>query len=334
MTEQPTSSVLRQMLAQATTAPPAVPLSIARALRLSATRAAETSVGLRLTVSSVMEETFGIDDLIEQLAAEDLLLRLGRSANTIGFATMDCGLVAGIVETQTMGRLSKRAATPRPMTAVDTYLSEPLMIALLDELRNAAQGSTLEPWLIDVQSGGVFKDLRQIGLTLPSAEYRLISIEMTLGEEGREGRLTFALPIVVEPQEAQPDIESEQDWETAFAETVNLSCACLPVELHRFDLSIDVIDNLAIGQVIDLPGCRVDKARLVDGNGALVARGRLGQAGGYLALRIEAPLQEVLQDLSAPDNDSLELAGHSQEIGQLASGCSEGGQQLIDSGEG
>jgi len=296
------------MLAQDEPVAAEVPLTVARALRLSAARAAEKSVGLKLSVRSVSEEMLALDVLIERLSNELLLLKMQKEGEPAGIAAMDTGLVAAIVESQTMGKLIDAKPNDRPMTAVDASLAEPLIAGLMKELNETIGGTALEGWPDDFTQKGQFLDLRQIGLTLPNETYRLLEMTIDLSVAEREGKFFFALPIPKKVAAPPPRDEEGLVWSEAFPETVGASQAELPVILHRFDAPLFQLEKMEVGQVFELPKCRVDRARLEMPDGTLIAKGRLGQLGGYLALRLVTPEPDMLQELGGGAAPAIETS--------------------------
>ena len=306
MSEQPTTTVLHRMLAQDQPVAAEVPLTVARALRLSAARAAEKSVGLKLTVKTVSEEMLPLDGLLERLSNELLLLKMQAVGEPNGIAAMDSGLVAAIVESQTMGRLIDAKPTGRPMTAVDASLAEPLVEGLMHEMNETISGTQLEGWTDGATQKGQFLDLRQIGLTLPQETYRLLEMTIDLSVAEREGKFYFALPMPKKAVAAPVEKEDSPDWAEAFPETVKASEAVLPVILHRQDIPLLTLEKMEVGQILELSKCRVDRARLEMADGTLIARGRLGQMGDNLALRLETPKPDLLQELGGGSAALLE----------------------------
>jgi len=68
-------------------------------------------------------------------------------------------------------------------------------------------------------------------------------------------------------------------------------------------------ENLAVGQVIPLPGCTVSSVKLLARDGRKVATARLGQSGGMRAVRVEAAPHLQMEDM-----DNLGAAA----VGQLS----------------
>jgi len=316
MSEQPTTSVLHRMLAQDQPVAAEVPLTVARALRLSAARAAEKSVGLKLTVKTVSEELLPLDGLLERLSNELLLLKMQFEGEPNGIAAMDSGLVAAIVESQTMGKLIDAKPSGRPMTAVDASLAEPLVAGLMHEMNETISNTSLEGWTDGTTQKGQFLDLRQIGLTLPQETYRLLEMTIDLSVAEREGKFYFALPIPKQSTVVPVENEDSPDWAEAFPETVNASQAVLPVILHRVEIPLFTLEKMEVGQVLELPKCRVDRARLEMSDGTLIAKGRLGQMGDNLALRLETPKPDLLQELGGGAAAALEPSAPSMMLSE------------------
>ena len=113
----------------------------------------------------------------------------------------------------------------------------------------------------------------------------------------------LALPVERTAVPASTDDLTPVDWAAEFRETVMASPAMLDVILHRMDLPLSRITGFSVGQMIPLTGCSVGAVRIEDPEGVVVARGRLGQKGGHIAVRIETdlPREEPIWDAEAVD---------------------------------
>lgn len=297
MTEQASMTVLRRMAARPVNPVAEVSLTAARALRLSMTRSAEREIGLVLTVLNVSEERLSLEALLEQLEDGQMFADLTIDEESIGVMALDPGLVAAIVEVRTTGQLSTGTPELRPVTAVDFALAEPIRAALLTELAETTENTTLEGWVAKVRSGDRVRSVRALGLRLEDLTYRVVTLKLDLGAEGREGSLVLALPVERTAVPASTDDLTPVDWAAEFRETVMASPAMLDVILHRMDLPLSRITGFSVGQMIPLTGCSVGAVRIEDPEGVVVARGRLGQKGGHIAVRIETPAGVEMTDL-------------------------------------
>ena len=293
----------------------AVPLTAARATRLSMARAAEQTVGLVLTVASVSEDVLPLDAMTAALSDDLLLVGLQRGKALVGLFACDAAFVSAVTEMRTTGRVAPRVPAPRRATAADLALMLPFVTGLLGELSGAATGTTLEGWLTGIGAASRFDSLRSVGLTLPEAAYRLMRMSVDLGVAERTGEVVLVVPKTAAPAAVAPPPVA--DWSTQFQAAVLGAPAVLTAVLHRWNMSLHAAGNLAVGQVVPLPGCSVGAVRLEAADGTLAARGRLGQMSGQIAVRVATPEGAVMDDLSpgAPVYEAEAFAGGMDDMG-------------------
>jgi len=286
---------LRQMTQAHQPATPDVPLTASRAVRLAITRAADTSVGLSLTVLSVAEDSFKLDDLLAALSDDLLMVGLTRAGAVCGLMACDFQFAAATVEVRTMGVLSTIVPEARPVTGTDLKLTEPILQRVLGELELTTPRTVLDSWADGAMLSDRLDSVRKVGFELSDMSYRLIRVSVDLGVEGRQATLMIALPLQVQMEAT--DTSTLLDWDTHFQAAVFKSPARLDAVLHRFQMPLHKATNLEIGQTIPLPGCTVGSVRLEAPDGKEVARGRLGQIAGKIAVRLEDEAPAMLSEM-------------------------------------
>ena len=293
------------------------PLTSSRAVRLALTRAANDTVGLVLTVQSVAEEVTGLDDMLSTLGEELMLVGLSRAGDLAGLIAFDMELRAAVLEMETMGAVLAKPAEKRPPTRTDMMLCEPLLAAFLSAFPGAVLGTPLERWLDDILPGDKVDSVRAAGLVLTDCDYRIVRMAVDLGVADRQGMLVMALPLVQETTlpEAAPPLSDE--WDSMFQQAIADAPASLEALLHCFPVSLATAQSLQVGSVLPLPGCTVSSVRLLSPDGQVVAQAKLGQVGGYRAVRLEAAPPPELSDLCdgsvetvvpLPDSIGMEVA--------------------------
>lgn len=298
MDEQVTPSVLHRMVGQKATPVAEVPVTASRAMRLAVTRAAERTVALQLTVISVGEENLSLEGVQSALTNDLLLLKLlHEDGSLVGVLALDTSLVAAIVEMQTTGQVNATTPEQRDVTLADLVLAQPFMDGLFAHLLETTPNTALDGWTADVRHADRFENVRAIGLALAHVNYRLMRLTLDLGATDRNGELLLALPagdVVQTPDDSAPKMVN---WAQEMQETVLASPAALSAILHRFDLPLHRANNLRVGQVLALPGCTVSSLELVGPDGARVARAKLGQVAGHVAVRLEDPITPPMREL-------------------------------------
>lgn len=301
MTESSQTTLLRRMTRSQGQDSAETPLTSSRAVRLTLTKAANDTIGLVLTVSSVGEEVTGLDDMLGLMDDGLMLVGLERDDALLGMLAIDMELRAAIVEMQTMGALLGLKAEQRAPTGTDKMLCDPLIAALLSSFPQALSGTPLEGWLDHVAPAAQIANTRAAGLVLEDRDYRIVTMEVDLGIADRSGVLRIALPPAASPQPAEVPAPAEIGWDAALHAAINEAPAQLDALLHRFPISLATAQDLHVGAVLNLSGCTVNSVRLLAKDGKTVAQAKLGQVGGYRAVRIEDAPMPQLHELTPAD---------------------------------
>ncbi|PYE86030.1 FliM/FliN family flagellar motor switch protein [Pseudoroseicyclus aestuarii] len=323
---QPPSDIKHRLLRPLPPEAIAPQITPSRALRLAATRAAEQSLRLAVTVLGVAEDLLSVEELQDRLEEGHLIFgcQSGESSAWSGFCAMDSEMRCAVVEMQTLGRLRSEAAPERPITVSDAALAAPVMQRLLAEVLLTTCGTALDGWVEGHVLAQRLSSPRIVGMVLPEDRYRLVRITLDLGTAGRQGELLLALPRQATSAEV-PESPVRCGWTESLRSEVMASPAEMVAVLHRMRLPLDQVQQFAIGAVIPLHGTTVSSVRLEAAEAQLVARGRLGQSGGMRALRIQMPEAPVMSDglgrSGAPEEDWLSGDSHAPEVGALAVGA-------------
>lgn len=297
MTERSHATLLRRMTRSQEKEVVENPLTSSRAVRLTLTKAANDTVGLAITVSSIAEEVTALDDVLASLSEDLMLVELRRNGGLIGLVAVDMQLRSAVLEMQTIGALVGAMADPRPPTRADKVMCDPLIAAFLAAFPTSVIGTPFEGWGDDVVLGEQMESTRSAGLVLDDRQYRVVRMSVDLGIADRQGLLVMALPLADQAADPAPVPVPEVDWEAAFEEVVLDAPASLDALLHRFQISLAQAHSLEVGTLLPLPGCSVNSVRLMAPNGQEVGQAKLGQIGGKRAVRLQsAPLPE-LQEL-------------------------------------
>lgn len=301
------SGVLHRMTQRQQPDAPDVPLTASRAVRLAVARAAQTSIGLKITVDSVGEQAQALDPLLAAFDDDLLLLALTRDGAICGLIACDQGLVAAVIEVMTTGKISNAAPEARRVTRTEGTLVQPILRAILDELDDTTARTSLDGWTRFVGLGQRFDTCRAASFALTDRSYRLMSMTLDCGAPDRPGRLLLALPLqstALPLAQAVPHDAPVVDWHTQFRAAVMDAPARLDAVLHRMKLPLSVLTSLQVGDCVPLTACTVGMVRLVDPNGRTVARGRLGQIAGQIAVRIQAEADVIpMTDMTGHDDD-------------------------------
>ncbi len=300
------SGILQRMIRrQEPDEAPDVPLTASRAVRLAVARAAQISTGMKLTVGSVGEQALPLDITLEEFNDDLLLLALTRNGAVCGVLACDAGLVSATIEVMTTGKISAMPAGRDRVTRTEGTLVQPLLRSILDELEVTTTRTALDGWTRLVGLGARFETCRAASFALNDQTYRLLRLSLDCGMPERQGVLLLALPLQTTVNtQAQQIMQADPvaDWHDRFQAAVMAAPARLDAVLHRMKISLSTLTELQVGQYLPLQGCTVGMVRLVDANVRTVARGRLGQLAGQIAVRIQAEADVIpMTDMTGAD---------------------------------
>lgn len=259
-----------------------------RVLRTSMARAADTSVGLSLTVLGVADETANLEEAVSRAGEDSLFYAVTRFAETVGYAALDGETRSALVEVQTVGRLRETRDDARLFTAGDVELCRPLIDAFLREIRCLADDTPLEGWTNGASSGPRISGARSVGLALSERHYRVVRLTLDFGVAEREGTIVLCLPNSRGPSVSTPHPPPPSEtFGRELRANVMDAPARLHAVLHRAQMSLSEVEGFQVGQVLPLTGITVASVRLEGPRQRLLAHARLGQVSGLRAVRLE-----------------------------------------------
>ncbi len=251
------------------------------------------------TVDACSARVGTLAELLETLPEGGLFAVLDGPGETQGLMVFDPALLSAVIEQMMMGRLSVRPPTPRRPTRTDAALTADLVDALLRRFEVPFQSRGEWRWLGGFGYATFLDDPRPLGLMLEDVDYRILTLTGALGGGTRDGKLMLALPSQgvshAGAHEETGRAQATQDaaeadgalpWREAFEERVLPAKAQMTAILHRLRLPIASIEGLKPGMELSIPGGALDETVLLGVDGAVVARGRLGQSGGRRAVRL------------------------------------------------
>ena len=275
------------------------PLTSSRAVRLALVKAANDTIGLELSVSSVADDVNLLDTMLEELPDDLMLIGLLHDGVLVGFIGVDMQLRAAVLEIQTMGRIGRQPAEIRKVTGADRTLCDPMIACFIANLPQASLGTSIEGWVVDATIGDIIADKRAAGLLLVDQSYRVVQMNVDLSGTDRRGMLLIVLPPVTKPVATSSPAETPADWQDAFQTVINEAPSTLSAILHRFEVSLSTARGFKVGTVLPLPGCTVSSIRLVAADGYFVGAAKLGQSNGMRAVKLQPKPTMDLHDLAA-----------------------------------
>ncbi|WP_299845772.1 FliM/FliN family flagellar motor switch protein [uncultured Paracoccus sp.] len=291
------------------------PVTALRAATTAVARAVEGLYGLPVAPLEVTPAAITLAEMAELLPRPALLSVVEGAGEAIGVVALCPTLMTALIEVQTLGRVTSRLVEARRITRSDAMICSDFVNALLARLGD-------EMTRIDGFEGfGSFRyasfldDPRPLLLMLEDSPYRSLHYRLRLGQPpGREGEIFVALP----QRMSASSQAAAKETQTGIGRGRGEAAAIPPAEpgplepdlaLRMRDAPIDVVGvlcrrrlrlgvlrQLRPGQILSLPRVDLAETRLETRLGKVLATGKLGEAGGYHAVRLSG----AGEALSAP----------------------------------
>jgi flagellar motor switch protein FliM len=272
---------------------------VERAWDMGLRRAAQETLSLQLDVTGCRLRRLSVTELLELPGARSLIGVLDGPGEAMGVIVLSPDVMAGLVEVQTLGRVSAQPALARKPTRTDAAMVAGFFDAALAEMELALHGTHDLGWAGGFRYASFLDDPRPLGLMLEDQAWQVIEGELSLAGGVKSGRILLALPV----RGRGGDPLAEDPRETAFsaalmAQVGHAECKLDAVLLR---LSVDLTQLMALGveDVLPLPGGSLDLVQLETHDGRRMATGRLGQARGMRALRLTHVEHDAANDAAA-----------------------------------
>ena len=255
--------------------------SIPRALGRALSIAADALWGLTLVPHSIADDTLAVDRALSRLGSDLLLVVLEHETGPRGLVALHRDIVAGLIDMQTLGRVTRIPADRRAYTPTDAAMTAPLIDAALPRFASMLSAQPDMAHLREFRFGAQVEDVQSASLALEAEMYHLSEFEVSLAQDTRSGRVVFLFP---EPsRQIEPGDQSAPGKHEA---VLKLAPVRMQAVLARIHLPLDKAQALRPGDVLTLSPRATASAALVLAGGHVVARGKLGQMNGFRAIRI------------------------------------------------
>lgn len=251
-------------------------------------RAGQDVANVLIAVQSVDQDKAVLEGLLGDLPDRALLCLVEGPESSFGLAILDLGLMAGLVEAQTIGNVSKAAVADRAPTRTDAAICADFVDRTLECFEVEAHGAKLDivPQVSGYRYALPIMDPEVISLTLANVHYHTFRAEMDLAGGAKQGVLTVILPCDA-PARAKQSPATDGDAPEHTIADVAMSCrAELRAILHQVHLPVTDVANLEVGMVIPIPLQALSQVELLDPDDEVVTTCRLGRMYGQRALRI------------------------------------------------
>lgn len=290
-------------------------MSLGRALRLTAAKQADRLMGLALNTLGVTRTAASGEALADLLTEQALLLLMDGPDHQVCAVVLDADLVTGLIQQQTMGKVTvaQSGAAPRKFTDTDAALCAPFVEALMADASKLPEEAGDRRVLQGYRFGVRAQTPRAALLALDKLEYEAVCVTFDLAGGARNGTLTLILPKPVAAAAPEPDTRHSDNppcpaGGRTLSKTVMELHADLTVALTRLRLPLQAVSGMKAGDVLDLKISSLAQAMVIDAGGKVVSRATLGQLDGMRAVQLEHKAAvHVHPRRRASDRDTLDL---------------------------
>jgi flagellar motor switch protein FliM len=261
-----------------------------RGWRLALARAARDAMGLDLEFRSLTVSRLSLTEILEVVPDRALLALLDGPRGGLGVIMLGASVLATLIEKQTLGKLGTQPPIPRKASRIDAAMVAGVIDRALAGLDETLAEEADLIWAGGFRYASYLEDARPLGLMLEDEAYRVLSAEVALGGNGREGRVILVLPAIGrgESPAAGPDLAVDEGphFSAALASQVMQADCRLDGVIGRVTLPLRQIMALQIGETLVMPSAALDAISLETVEGRHVATARLGQHRGMRALKL------------------------------------------------
>lgn len=266
-----------------------------RGWRLALARAARDRLKLPLEVVSLSLGQCSLAELLELPPERSLIAMLQGPADGVGLLVLSPGVLAAMVEVQTLGRVGTAPLAARRPTRTDAAMVAEVLDAALTGLEVALAEEADLIWAGGFRYASFLEDPRPLGLLLEDIPYRLLQAEVSLAEGARGGQVLLALPAegrgarpALSPGAAETLAQAGPAFSEALAAQVEAADCVLDAVLARVSLPLERVMQFRVGETVTLPRASLDRLSFVGLDGRSLSKGKLGQQRGMRAIRLVA----------------------------------------------
>lgn len=258
-------------------------------------RAGHEILGMRVRVLSASARTeTGIEQLTPVFADHALCLA-GRGNGETGVIALSLELVTAIVEKSATGEVGTRAIPDRAGTSVDAFLAEPLLRAMLENM-SLVCSPDIRPWIAGVELAKAPSKTDDLEFQIAEGAHRVVMLRFQI-DGAREGELVALIPQPCgsggRPGGTPTSGPNREDPAAGFRRKLLDSRTTLRADLISLDVPLAEFRNWTLGSEIQIPGEAIGAIRLTQNGDVDIAKGRLGQASGNRAVRLDLPSPEI-----------------------------------------
>lgn len=258
---------------------------------------AKTVHGIDVVVGEIAVDRLAPAQGLESLPEDCVLHVLEGPDGCRGLSVMQAVLVDGVIEQQTLGRVSSAPRIPRAITRIDTALSEPFIASALAHLDELASTRPDGAGLCGFRIKGAEMDLAALSLILDDAAYDRLRVTLDFGPGLKSGQIHLWFPARDDQGEQPTQARRTGPPPPHLTTVLGKAPVRLSVSLGTIPVTLKQIINLSEDTILPLPADSFSAAELCDRNGMPIARGRLGQLAGHRAIRVEKLADDAEEDV-------------------------------------
>ncbi|MGB8814259.1 MAG: FliM/FliN family flagellar motor switch protein [Paracoccaceae bacterium] len=289
------SAVIRRKTAAAQTVVPETG-GAEKAWPLALARAARDGMSLVVDVPKLHCLRRSLTELLDMPPDLALIAILEGPGEALGVLMVDQAVLAGLIEAQTVGKVSASMTAPRKPTRTDAAMVAGYLDAALMGLETSLIEEEDQVWAGGFRYASFLEDPRPLGLLLEDVTYRVMQAEVALGGGAKSGTVLLALPAQGRGRRPKRSIKLAAEpgaallFKAALREQVMASDCVLQAVLYRMTIPLSAVMGLKIGDVVPLPMAALDKIALEGIDGTRRGTCKLGQNRGMRAVRVEVEL--------------------------------------------
>ncbi|GHC57678.1 FliM/FliN family flagellar motor switch protein [Neogemmobacter tilapiae] len=270
-----------------------------KALPLALARAARDAFALALDCSRMQTGAVSVAEVVERIPERSLICLLEGPGEGLGVMVLSPDLLAGLIEVQTLGKVLPGAALARRPTRTDAAMVAGWLDTALEGLENALLADEDLIWTDGFRYASCLDEARPLGLLLEDAPHRMLLADVDVARGTKQGQLLLVLPaqgrgrkpIGAEEEGKRPP--PPPPFEAQLHEQI-LSAECqLTAVIGRLRLPLGQVMELMPHLILPLGGAGLGHVHLETVEGRVLASGRMGQARGNRALRIQEIREEA-----------------------------------------
>jgi flagellar motor switch protein FliM len=264
-----------------------------RAWRLAIARAANAAMALPLEAGRMVMERRTLAELLELAPERALIAVLDGPGEGLGIVALSAPILAGMIEMQTMARVSPGAPITRKPTRTDAAMVAGFIDRALVDMETALEEDADLVWAGGFRYASFLDDPRPLGLLLEDVDYRVLQSEVSLAGGAKTGPVLLALPA--EGRGRRPAVHHAHvllgaaegaAFSRALGDQIRAAHAELTAVLHRVTIPLSAVMGLKPGDLMPLPMAALDRIVIEGLDGRRLAEGRLGQNRGMRAVRL------------------------------------------------